>query len=172
MDKDSLIIIGLDPGTVVTGYGLIAYNAGQYHVLDFGCIKPPPKWKLSDRYGVIFDGVGELLDKYHPEHLVVETQYVGENPRSTMTLSMARGIIIIRANKHKPKQIPIFEYAPNSAKRAVTGTGKASKYQVQGMVKQLLKLTTEPPQDAADALALCICHAHHIRFKKMIAKEL
>lgn len=166
-----MIIIGLDPGTIVTGYGLILLEAGQYHILDYGCIRPPAKWKLSDRIGVIYDGVGELLVRHKPKHLVVETQYVRENPRSALVLGMTRGVITLTATKYHPEPIPIFEYAPNSAKRAVVGNGKASKTQVQRMVQRIFKLAEMPPSDAADALALCVCHAHSIQHKKMIAKE-
>jgi crossover junction endodeoxyribonuclease RuvC len=168
-----LIIIGVDPGTVVTGYGVVVLQKdGRYSVLDYGCIRPPPQWKLTDRYAVIYDGIGELLDKYHPEHLVVETQYVRINPRSAIVLGMARGVIIVRATKHRPKPVAIYEYSPNQAKRSIVGNGKASKQQVQGMVKQVLKLATAPPSDAADALALCVCHAHALHYAKQLGKEL
>lgn len=170
--EDGLIIIGVDPGTVVTGFGIILFEKGQYTVLDYGCIRPPAHWKLTDRYAVIYDGLGELLEKHQPDHLVVETQYVRINPRSAIVLGMARGIIIVRAIKHRPKSIPVFQYAANQAKRSVVGNGKASKQQVQGMVKHLLKLAAVPPPDAADALALCICHAHAVHFKKKLGEEL
>lgn len=156
-----MIIIGIDPGTRVTGYGIIRVEGSSFRALDYGCIRPPAKDKLSDRYLVIYNGVGELLDQYKPKALVVETQYVNKNVQSAIKLGMARGVIIVAA---KQKGISVYEYSPSKAKMAVTGSGKASKYQVQGMVKALLCLTEIPqPEDAADALSLAICHGQSYR---------
>lgn len=151
------VILGVDPGTQVSGYGLIKVVERNYTPLDFGCIRPPANYKLSDRYLIIFESIEQLIEKYKPVALAVETQYVHKNIQSAMKLGMSRGIIMIAAKK---KGIPVFEYAPTQAKRAVVGNGKASKEQVQGMVQLLLKLSSPPqPSDAADALALAICHA-------------
>ncbi len=151
------IILGVDPGTQVTGYGFIRIVERDYIPLDYGCIRPPAHYKLSDRYLIIFESIEELIEKYKPTALAVETQYVHKNVQSAIKLGMARGVIMIAAKK---KGIPVFEYAPKQAKKAVVGTGKASKDQVQGMVQLLLKLSSPPqPSDAADALALAICHA-------------
>jgi crossover junction endodeoxyribonuclease RuvC len=152
-----LIIIGIDPGTQVTGYGIIEIRGTHYHPLDYGCIRPPPKLKLSERYLILFNAVEELLQKYRPQALSVETQYVDKNVQSAIKLGMARGAAVIAAKRHG---LAVFEYAPTKAKLAVVGTGKASKEQVQQMVKLILSLTEIPtPADAADALALAICHA-------------
>lgn len=160
MHKKQQIIIGVDPGTIVTGYGLLVVEGSAYRPLDYGCIRPPAKLKLSKRYHLIFEGLEELLEKYQPDVLVVETQYVRHNVQSAIKLGMARGIIILAATR---RGIPVFEYAPMRAKRAVVGTGKASKYQVQGMVQKLLSLSRPPtPEDAADALSLAICHAQNM----------
>ncbi len=162
-------ILGIDPGTRMTGYGLIAFQDHSYFPLDYGCIRPPATFKLSERYLVIFDSIEELIERYHPAALVVETQYVNKNPNSALKLGMARGTVIIAA---KRKGIPVFEYAPTEAKRAVAGNGRASKWQVQNMVKHLLKLSHLPqPEDAADALALALCHAHATS-RKQEAKEI
>lgn len=156
-DSSSAIILGVDPGTVVTGYGIIKVVQRDYTALDFGCIRPPCNYKLSDRYLVIFESIEQLIMQYQPSALAVETQYVHKNVQSAMKLGMARGVIMIAAKK---KGIPVFEYAPKKAKKAVVGNGEASKSQVQGMVQMLLKLSSLPqPADAADALALAICHA-------------
>ncbi len=155
--KTSQIILGVDPGTQISGYGLIEVTDKGYSVIDFGCIKPPIRYKLSDRYLVIFEGILQLIEKYAPQALSVETQYVKKNVQSAIKLGMARGVIIVAAKK---LGVPVFEYSPTQAKKSVVGNGSASKHQVQGMVKLLLKLTTLPqPEDAADALALAICHA-------------
>lgn len=166
---DPCIILGVDPGTRVSGYGIITMQNQAYIPLDYGCIRPPQNLKLSERYLVIFDSIEALIEKYRPTALVVETQFVYKNVQSALKLGMARGAVMIAAKK---SGLPIFEYAPTVAKRAVTGTGRASKFQVQGMVQCLLKLPAMPqPEDAADALALAICHAHsapHVRIKSEV----
>ncbi len=155
---DECIILGVDPGTRISGYGVICIQNQNYTPLDYGCIRPPTSLKLSERYLVIFDSIEELIEKYQPTVLVVETQFVHKNAQSALKLGMARGAVMIAAKK---RGLAIFEYAPMVAKRAVVGYGKASKFQVQGMVQRLLKLPSLPePEDAADALALAICHAH------------
>lgn len=166
-----MIIIGIDPGTVVTGYGIVKVDdAGFYAALDYGCIRPPAKLKLSDRYLIIFESLEELLIKYSPDVLVVESQYVHKNPQSAIKLGMARGISILAA---KRKGMSVYEYAPSKAKKAVVGNGNASKQQVQGMVQRLLKLSEPPtPEDAADALSLAICHAQSQRFQQVICLEI
>jgi crossover junction endodeoxyribonuclease RuvC len=151
------IILGIDPGTRISGYGLIKVENCQYIAIDYGCIRPPSELKLSERYLIIFNSIEELIDKYQPNALVVETQYVHKNVQSAIKLGMARGIVMIAAKK---KGISVFQYAPTRAKLAVVGNGRASKFQVQGMVQRLLNLSCLPePEDAADALALAICHA-------------
>lgn len=163
-----MIIIGVDPGTRKTGYGIIKVEGSVFRALDYGCIRPPTNDKLSDRYLIIYKSIEELLGQYHPQALVVETQFVDKNVQSAIKLGMARGIIIVAA---KQKGIPVYEYAPTKAKMAITGNGRASKYQVQGMVKSLLRLAEPPePEDAADALALAICHAHS--YQKNLSSKL
>lgn len=163
------LILGIDPGTIISGYGLIKVVGRKYVAVDYGCIRPPANNKLSDRYLIIFNGIEELLDRYLPHAMAVETQYVHKNVQSAIKLGMARGIAIIAAKK---RGIPVFEYVPSKAKQAVVGNGSASKAQVQGMVQMLLDLAEPPyPQDASDALALAICHAQtpsHLRSSKEI----
>jgi len=154
----SVIIIGIDPGTQVTGYGVIGVSGTHIHLVDYGCVRPPARYKLSERYLVLFNALEELLERHCPQVLAVETQFVNKNVQSAIKLGMARGAAIIAA---KRKGLSVFEYAPTKAKLAVVGNGKASKQQVQHMVKVLLKLRELPkPEDAADALALAICHAN------------
>lgn len=154
-----MIIIGIDPGTLVSGYGIIAVEGSTIRAIDYGCIRPPPSFKISERYLVIFNGIDELLNKHQPDALVVETQYVKNNVQSAIKLGMARGTVVVAAAR---KGVPVYEYAPSKAKLAVVGNGRASKKQVQGMVQLLLCLPAIPePEDAADALALAICHAQN-----------
>ncbi len=155
--QNSQIILGIDPGTKISGYGLIEVKERSYIPIDYGCIRPPADLKLSDRYLIIFNSVEELIDKYQPHVLVVETQYIHKNVQSAIKLGMATGIIMIVAKK---RGLSVFGYAPTKAKLAVVGNGRASKSQVQGMIQRLLNLSHLPyPEDAADALALAICHA-------------
>lgn len=164
------IILGIDPGTRITGYGIIQLSGQDYKVLDYGCIKPPATMKLTDRYHTIFNGIEEIIASHCPQALVVETQFVQKNVQSAIKLGMARGMAILAAKRYG---IPVFEYPPTKAKLAVVGTGKASKNQVQSMVQLLLKLPTLPtPEDAADALALAICHAHNAKFYDILAMEI
>lgn len=151
-------IIGIDPGTILTGFGIIEVTPTGLILLDYGCIKPPPKLKLSERYKIIHESVKALLKKYNPNTMAVELQFVKLNPSSSFKLGMARGVIVLAATL---SNIEVFEYSPKSAKLAVTGNGSASKYQVQKMIQQQFCLKAPPtPEDAADALALAICHAH------------
>jgi crossover junction endodeoxyribonuclease RuvC len=156
-DLSEEIILGIDPGTTVCGYGLIKAQGQGFFPLDYGCIRPPPRYKLSERYLVIYNSIEMLIEKYHPTVLVVETQYVHKNVQSAIKLGMARGVAMLAGKKNG---LLIFEYAPTKAKKAVVGTGRASKTQVQGMVQRRLNLSAPPqPEDAADALALALCYA-------------
>ncbi len=150
-------ILGIDPGTLITGYGVILVDERrQFSVVDYGCIRPPATLPLTERYKIIFNAIETLLAQYEPESVAVETQYIHKNPQSGIKLGMARGVAVLAAAL---REIPVFEYAPSRAKRAVVGKGNASKAQVKAMVQRLLCLKEPPhPEDAADALALAICH--------------
>lgn len=165
------LILGIDPGTVITGWGIIHEEGQSFIPVDFGCIRPKSTMKLTERYLVIFESIQSLIEKYNPSVLCIETQYVSDkNPQSAIKLGMARGVIVLAA---KLKKIPVFEYAPTKIKLAVTGRGGASKGQVQRMVQQLLSLDFLPePEDAADALACAICHAHSARFNLLLSGEI
>jgi crossover junction endodeoxyribonuclease RuvC len=168
--NDEKVIIGIDPGTVITGYGLISVKGNNFTPIDFGCIKPPAKLKLSERYHIIASALGEILDHYTPAAMAVESQYFAKNAQSVLKLGMVRGVIMVAARQ---KKIPIYQYSPSSAKKAVVGRGNATKMQVQNMVKALLNLERIPePDDAADALALAICHAHTLCYYDPTDKEI
>lgn len=157
----SSLVIGIDPGSRCTGYGVIKLDERGFEPIDFGTVRPPPSKSYPDRCRIIFEGIGALLDRYQPIAFAIETQYMDKNVESAIKLGMARGVAVLAASL---REIPVFEYAPARAKRAVVGRGRASKIQVQKMVQHLLGLRTIPePDDAADALALAICHAHQRR---------
>ena len=162
MDKKSQnIIMGIDPGTRITGYGILQKE--PLKVLDFGCIVPPPKAKLEKRLLTLSNTLQTLIEKYHPSAISTETQFVKKNITSAMKLVMARGIVMLAAAKN---EIPFYEYAPKKAKKALTGNGSASKLQMQKMVQTLFSLSSLPePEDAADALALALCHSHYLNLE-------
>lgn len=163
------IILGVDPGTTVCGYGCIqAQSSGSgFTPIDYGCIRPPARYQLSHRYLTLYDSLRLLIAKLRPTVLVLETQFVHSrhnNVQSAIKLSMARGIAMLVG---KQQGLSIYEYAPTQAKKAVVGNGKASKLQVQYMVQKYLNLPELPqPDDAADALALALCYAHTADYLK------
>lgn len=157
-------ICGIDPGTAITGFGIIDTSGSQLSAIDYGCIRIPATIPLPDRYLALFVNLGELFDKYTPDEVSLETQYVSKvNPQSALKVGMARGVAIVAA---RLRGIPIFEYPPTVAKRAVTGNGSASKIQVQGMIQRLLHLPKLPtPFDASDALSLALCHNNQTKIR-------
>ena len=157
-DAESKIILGIDPGSQVTGWGVIALRAGKWAALDFGCIRTDKDALLSARYLSIFEGVIALIEEFSPDAVSVEDQFVDRFPRSALKLGMARSSVMIAAAK---KGVPLFTYPPKRAKKAIVGVGQASKEQVQRMMVNLLSLSKIPtPHDAADALMLALCHAY------------
>lgn len=155
-----MIFLGIDPGTRVTGYGIVKHHPHKPVALDYGCIRPPAKVSSSARYLIIFEGIEALIETHRPDALAVEGQFMHKNALSAMKLGMARAMAILAAER---AGIPIFEYAPRKAKKAIVGHGGASKEQVQKMIQTLLNLSELPtPEDAADALALALCHSHSV----------
>ncbi len=170
LNMAELIVMGVDPGTQVTGYGVVVMKDGRLQTLDFGCIRPPRAERISKRRLAIYEGLGILLDRFKPDAVAVETQYVRDNVRAAMMIGMVRGITILAATL---RQIATYEYSPSRAKKAVSGQGRASKQQVQIMVQRLLGLKELPePEDAADALALAICHAHSAQNPLSLGEEI
>ena len=160
-------ILGIDPGTRITGYGIISSDLARHSPIDFGCIRPPPKLPDAEKYLHIFEGISEILRTHPIDALSVETQFVYKNAQTALKLGMAKCAVLLAAAK---QNIPVFEYAPKQAKLSVVGTGSASKSQVQKMIKAILSLKEIPtPEDAADGLSLAICHAHHMRLNQCMS---
>ena len=152
-----MIVLGIDPGTAVTGYALLKKQGSRTHVLDYGCIRTKHTLPNSKRRLHIFEAITTLIERHSPEAVAIETQYVSHNPTSALKLGRAQAVALLPATM---RDIPVFEYAPSKAKIAVTGSGRASKQQMVGMIQRLLNLPTPPAQDAADALALAWCRLH------------
>lgn len=154
--KQSQRILGIDPGSHSTGFGLIDKLGSKILAIHFGCIRPKAE-DFPGRLHTIFDEIVALIDTHQPRAVAVETQFVQKNVASAMKLGMVRGIVMLAAAR---ANLPLFEYAPSKAKLAITGSGRASKEQVMGMVRNLLNLHNTPlAEDAADALMIAICHA-------------
>ena len=153
-----MIIAGVDPGSRVTGYGIIKVTGNHFQCLDYGAISTTGRGDpsdLKDRLLKIFNALSEVLTKYTPEYLVVESVFYARNVHSSLLLGHVRGIILLAAAQ---ANLPVVEYSPLEVKKAVTGYGRAGKEQVQAMVKTLLNLESVPqPHDASDALALALC---------------
>lgn len=150
------VILGIDPGSRKTGYGLIIFENGKTRYLASGHIASDHK-ELPKRLLTMFNGIEEVINHYSPSVMAVESPFVGNNARSTITLSEARGIALMTGAKHG---LSVHEYTPTTIKKFVVGTGAAAKDQVQFMVKHILKLPGTPQPDAADALGCALCYAY------------
>ncbi|BFM20981.1 crossover junction endodeoxyribonuclease RuvC [Gilvimarinus japonicus] len=146
--------MGVDPGSRKTGFGLVNWAGGQYEYVTSGVIRVP-EVSLPERLKVIFDGVTSLIEQYMPQEFAIEQVFMAKNAGSALKLGQARGAAIVAAVNH---EVPVFEYEARKVKQAVVGSGAADKLQVQHMVKTLLKLPAAPQEDAADALAIALCH--------------
>lgn len=161
-------ILGIDPGTATVGFGIIdTTGQANYRLVDYGCIRTSAKDSGPERLKRIFDLIHQLIDVFRPECLVVEELFFNKNTKTALTVGQARGVILLAGVE---KGLPIFEYTPLQVKQAVVGYGRADKRQVQEMVRLLLKLEKPPtPDDAADALALAICHAHAQKMNRILS---
>lgn len=163
------IILGIDPGSRITGYGVIKKEGRKLTYLGSGCIKAfsanQEDENFSDRLQIIFAGVSELIIQFKPELFAIEQVFMGVNPGGALKLGQARGAAIVAATNNG---LSVAEYSARQIKQSVVGTGAADKTQVQHMVKSILKLPGTPQADAADALAVALCHAHsHDSLDKM-----
>lgn len=153
-----MIILGFDPGIATLGYGVIEKGVkGKPKMLDYGIISTPKDMSLPDRLCMIEKGVKQVIEKFKPEEIAIEELFFAKNVKTAITVAHARGVTLLTAIKYCGK---IFEYTPLQIKQALTGYGRAEKRQIQEMVKTFLGLKAIPkPDDAADALAVALCHA-------------
>ena len=151
-------IFGIDPGSERTGYGCIEMIGSRHHLVIFGSLSAPARSTFPEKLKHIHGGLTALLATHRPDCVAVETIFYSRNVRSALKLGHARGVALLAASE---AGVPVVEYAPAEIKRAVVGYGRAEKHQVQQMIKLLLGLDAPPsPHDAADALAVAICHVH------------
>lgn len=151
------VILGIDPGSRITGYGIIKENNRKIEYIDSGCIRTSPDHALSQKLLQIYNGICQLMDCYSPNEVAIEQVFMHQNPNSALKLGHARGVAMVAAASHR---VQVSEYSPREIKQTVVGYGGAEKTQVNHMVVHLLSLSSAPQADAADALAIAICHSH------------
>jgi crossover junction endodeoxyribonuclease RuvC len=165
-----MLILGIDPGLAATGFGLIqAGDQGQYQCVDYGVITTAAGISDADRLKILFAELTELINQHQPQSSAVEKLYFQKNVKTALSVGQARGVTLLTLAQ---AGLPVFEYNPNEVKQTVCGYGNADKIQVQHMVKTLLNLKELPkPDDAADALAIAICHVHHQAFNDAVQRS-
>lgn len=161
-----MLVIGIDPGTAATGYGLIQEDKeGSLAVVDYGVIVTPPKKSMPQRLLQLYDDLLEVISLHRPQSGAVERLFFQRNVRTAITVGQARGVALLTLAK---ANLPVAEYTPLEVKQAVAGYGRADKNQVQQMVRVLLDMEEVPrPDDAADALAVAICHLHSVKMRSL-----
>ena len=153
-----MIILGIDPGLAIVGWGVLEYVNTRFRVLGYGSIETPAGMETPERLQVIYRDLKEIIDKYHPDEMAIEELFFDKNITTGIRVAEARGVLLLGAREAGLK---LFEYTPMQVKQAVSGYGKAEKKQIITMVTSLLRLKAPPkPDDTADALAIAICHAH------------
>ncbi|MBF0453857.1 MAG: crossover junction endodeoxyribonuclease RuvC [Magnetococcales bacterium] len=151
-------VLGIDPGTVVTGWGIVTFNDRQFYHIANGCIRTKSQSPLPERLGSIFAALSHIIQEHRPNQASVEEVFISRNVQSALKLGHARGVAIAAINQ---AGLPVHEYSALQVKKSVVGYGRAEKGQVQEMVRLLLSLPKIAPEDASDALAAAMCHINH-----------
>ena len=164
--RNKMIIIGIDPGYAIVGIGVVEYVGNKFRTLEYNAITTPVGMPTVERLKKIYTEMTMYIDKYKPDAVAIEELFFNSNQKTAINVAQARGVLLVAvANKN----VPISEYTPLQVKQSVTGYGRADKKQIQSMVKMILGLNVIPkPDDAADALALAICHAHSNKMNNML----
>ncbi|MBQ2988983.1 MAG: crossover junction endodeoxyribonuclease RuvC [Clostridia bacterium] len=153
-----MIILGIDPGIAIVGYGVVEYIKGKFRLLAMGSIETPAGIDVEERLQMVYDDMCELLDTYRPDEMAIEELFFNTNQKTAIAVAEARGVILLSAVQRK---VPISEYTPLQVKQSVVGYGRAEKKQIITLVGMILGMEHAPKlDDTADALALAICHAH------------
>lgn len=156
-------ILGLDPGTLVMGFGVVEKHNGDARVVDYGVLKLSSRDAFPDRLRKIYEEVSRIVTRYAPSEIAIEDVFYANNVKVALKMGHARGVAIVAAVNH---DLPTFEYSPREIKMSIAGHGSASKEQVQRMLPHLLNLDCKPePLDASDALAVALCHIHRLGSK-------
>ena len=165
-----MLAIGIDPGTAITGYGLVERtSSGDLRAVDWGAILTPAGMPPSERLVAIYESLNQLLEDHQPQTAAVESLFFQKNVRTAMSVGQARGVVLLALQQ---AGLPGHDYTPNQIKQAVSGYGGADKKQMQNMVRALLSLPELPrPDDAADALAVAICHLNTQRTEELIDRS-
>jgi crossover junction endodeoxyribonuclease RuvC len=159
-------VLGIDPGSETLGWGVVEGSGLRYSLVDFGTVRSNTKQAFSKRLLKVYDGVSEVIDKFSPDILAVEDTFYAVNVGVALKLGQVRGTMLLLAEQ---RNLEIAEYSPRLIKQTVVGYGAAEKHQVQEMVRVLLRMKSAPtPHDAADALAIAICHFHHAGLKNKV----
>ena len=160
-----MIIMGIDPGFAITGYGIVEYIGNKFSVVDYGAITTEASMPLPQRLLLLSNRLEELIKMYKPEAISIEELFFNKNIKTALTVSHGRGVAVLAAAR---SGVDVYEYTPLQVKQAVVGYGRAEKAQIQQMVKAILNLPAIPkPDDVADALAVAVCHAHSFRVGKI-----
>lgn len=161
-----MIILGIDPGFAIVGYGVLEYKNNHFKVLDYSAITTDAKMPMFDRFLSIYNDLTAVIEQYRPDFMAIEELFFNSNQKTAINVAQARGVLLLSALQHN---VQVFEYTPLQVKQAVAGYGRAEKNQVQQMVKILLNLEKVPkPDDTADALAIAICHGHSYNPRRML----
>lgn len=163
--SDIMRILGIDPGIAIVGYGIVDKEGNRYKTVAYDAVTTRAHTPLEERLEKVYNGVVEIIKTYKPDVMSIEELFFNNNAKTALTVGQARGVIILAAVQNR---IPVYEYTPLQVKQALTGYGRASKTQIQQMMKSILGLTEIPkPDDVADALAIAVCHGNSMRFNSI-----
>jgi len=164
-----MIILGIDPGTITTGYGVIEAEDDEATFVDCGALTAPERSPIGERLSLIYRGLSEVIARFQPDVIAIESPFVAKSVKTALSIGRAQAIAILAAAEGK---IPAHEYSPAEVKKRVTDYGVSTKEQVQEMVKLQLNLDEAPhPTDAADALAVAICHLRRMHLESLVAES-
>ncbi|MEA4845969.1 MAG: crossover junction endodeoxyribonuclease RuvC [Clostridiaceae bacterium] len=159
-----MLILGIDPGIAILGFGLVRYEANKFTVVDYGAVTTDADLAMSARLSIIYNGLIDIIEKYRPDAFAIEELFFSKNIKTALTVGHARGVAVLAGSK---SGVQVYEYTPLQVKQAVVGYGRADKNQIQQMVKIILNLREIPkPDDVADALAVAICHGNSSNFSE------
>ena len=164
-----MIILGIDPGTVTVGYGIVESHHGEVTLVDYGALTPPQNLPIAERLSSIYHSLKEIISRHQPDAVAVEQPFVARNVNSAMAIGKAQAVAILAAAN---QGIPTYEYTPAQVKQRVANYGASSKEQIQEMVRLQLGLSEVPqPNDAADALAVALCHISEMHLSNLLAEQ-